>query len=594
MSNIEIRTVLDDENDELSKSLQGLIFVIKEYQRGYRWEPSQIKALLNDIKDFKTHDGELKYCLQPLVVKKIKSEVSSENRLSKSLDHQTVFQEEADEIWELIDGQQRLTTVLLILDACYSAKQKLPYDVIYMNHRDIDKYYIEQAKSTITDWFEKFGSKEDDIKSEVRKKINSNIQFIWYEVSDSANSSEVFTKLNMGKIPLTNAELFKALLLSHNENDSDSVQRAKISFEWDVIEQSLHDDEFWYFISNENKEHETRIDYLLKLYALTHKTDAVVVESKINEDDNLFPFLVVNAIIQKGHKSVKEIWLDIVKIHDTLKMWYTNSSLYHKLGFLITVKGKSFDTINSFLKIAEENKKSKVNSLIDDSIKEVFKKVNLDGLNYNNVSHKKHIKNVLLYFNILTMLNSKTQMRFSFRQYKDEKQKWDIEHINARATEQELLNATTETARKELLEGFIEQLKYIGDNKTIKKIQNFITDHIKDTDTSVFVQFYNEINDIYGDFNENGLGNLTLLDAETNRSYKNALFAVKRKKIIEKDKGEVFIPVCTKNVFLKMYSDEKGIKNMLAWNINDAQNYLDEIKKVFIEEAKVICQLDKK
>jgi len=43
-----------------------------------------------------------------------------------------------------------------------------------------------------------------------------------------------------------------------------------------------------------------------------------------------------------------------------------------------------------------------------------------------------------------------------------------------------------------------------------------------------------------------------------------------------------------------MYSDEKGIKNMLAWNINDAQNYLDEIKKVFIEEAKVICQLDKK
>lgn len=139
MPNIEIRTVLDDENDELSKSLQGLIFVIKEYQRGYRWEPSQIKALLNDIKDFKTHDGELKYCLQPLVVKKIKSEVSSENRLSKSLDHQTVFQEEADEIWELIDGQQRLTTVLLILDACYSAKQKLPYDVIYMNHRDKER-----------------------------------------------------------------------------------------------------------------------------------------------------------------------------------------------------------------------------------------------------------------------------------------------------------------------------------------------------------------------------------------------------------------------------------------------------------------------
>lgn len=591
MSNIEIRTVLIDENNKLSKSLQGLIFVIKEYQRGYRWEQSQIKALLNDIKDFKTHDGELKYCLQPLVIKKIKSEVDGENRLSKNLEHQTIDQDFSDGIWELIDGQQRLTTILLILDACYSAKHKLPYDVIYVNHRDIDKYYIDQAKKTITDWFENFGAKEDDIKSDIRKKINSNIQFIWYEISESANSSEVFTKLNMGKIPLTNAELFKALLLSHNENDGDSVQRAKISFEWDVIEQSLHDDEFWYFIANENKANETRIDYLLRLYALTHKTDAVVVESKINEDDNLFPFLVVNTLIQKGCKSVDGIWYDIVRFHDTLKMWYTDSNLYHKLGFLITVKGKPFDTINSFLKTAETNRKSKVNLAIDESIKEVFKRVDLDGLDYNNASDKKHIKNALLYFNILTMIHSKTQMRFSFRQYKDSDQKWDIEHINARATEQELLNAT-EASRKELLEGLIEQLKYIGDNETIKEIQAFIANQIKDKDTSVFVKFYNEINNRYGNFNENGLGNLTLLDAETNRSYKNALFAAKRKKIIEKDKGEVFIPVCTKNVFLKLYSDEEGVKNMLAWNMNDAQSYLDEIKRVFSEEA-VICQSDK-
>ena len=43
----------------------------------------------------------------------------------------------------------------------------------------------------------------------------NNIRVIWYEVSDEEQSSsiDIFTRLNIGKIPLTNAELIKALLL---------------------------------------------------------------------------------------------------------------------------------------------------------------------------------------------------------------------------------------------------------------------------------------------------------------------------------------------------------------------------------------------
>ena len=73
----------------------------------------------------------------------------------------------------------------------------------------------------------------------------------------------------------------------------------------------------------------------------------------------------------------------------------------------------------------------------------------------------------------------------------------------------------------------------------------------------------------------------------------NALFAVKRKTIIERDKGAVFIPVCTKNVFLKMYSNEVGLKNMQRWDTVDAECYLDEIKRVLIKEARV-CQTEVK
>ena len=129
-----------------------------------------------------------------------------------------------------------------------------------------------------------------------------------------------------------------------------------------------------------------------------------------------------------------------------------------------------------------------------------------------------------------------------------------------------------------MLEDLINQLQEIDDEQGVNIVKKFIEEHPSGAEPKEFVAFYNETCDRCGEFNENGLGNLTLLDAETNRSYKNALFAVKRKKIIERDKGAVFIPVCTKNVFLKMYSNKTGLQKMQRWDAIDAECYLNEIK----------------
>lgn len=70
-------------------ALSGMDFVIKDYQRGYRWTPTEVYRLLDDFAEFvkrKNQPGEF-YCLQPVVVRKIK-----------------------DSCYEVIDGQQRLTT----------------------------------------------------------------------------------------------------------------------------------------------------------------------------------------------------------------------------------------------------------------------------------------------------------------------------------------------------------------------------------------------------------------------------------------------------------------------------------------------------
>ena len=75
-------------------------FFVKSYQRGYRWGKSEVERLLEDVFALKGHGGQAtkNYCLQPIVVKNL-----------------------GDENFELIDGQQRLTTIFLIYNYMHKA-----------------------------------------------------------------------------------------------------------------------------------------------------------------------------------------------------------------------------------------------------------------------------------------------------------------------------------------------------------------------------------------------------------------------------------------------------------------------------------------
>lgn len=606
MTKIETRTVLSEGTEP---SLENSTFYIKDYQRGYRWEEQQVKSLLDDLLEFNHDNHTLKYCMQPLVVKKAERNAVAHTRtLSELITPDAVKSEETessncDSAWELIDGQQRLTTTLLVLNCCYEALKKPPappYQIYYQLIRNIDEYYINHAKKVIDDWFDSFGSKSDDIRSEIRGKINSDIQFIWYEVESNANSVEIFTKLNIGKIPLTNAELFKAQLLNPDRIDKkdrekevkENVTLASIAFEWDKIEQSLRDNDFWSFISNEMLDAETRIDYLLRLYAIQIKYEGEI-DSAIQEADGLFPFLAINSYIRK-HKMDSNsiacnetIWKEIVSIHDRLKSWYTNNKLYHYIGFLIATGKSGIKVITELVKDTDKKKKSEVKEIVFDKIRKQMKNVTLDNLSYSKDSQR--IRSVLLFFNLFTMVQSKTDSRFSFKQYKDPKIHWDIEHIHARATDEEIRAIKDPDKRKDFLESLKKQFEEINDQEAVQKINQFILTEVSTNNINEdeFLDFCCKITDKYGNYDENGIGNLTLLDAETNRSYHNALYPIKRIRIIERDKGEVFIPVCTKNVFLKMYSS--NFSNMMEWTKDDAEDYLSAMKKALVEEAGV-CQ----
>ncbi|MFR6033656.1 MAG: DUF262 domain-containing protein [Bacilli bacterium] len=82
-------------------------FNIPSIQRGYRWKADeQVKILLDDILDI-AEDEEV-YCLQPIVVSRIEPQESGNSN---------------DE-YNLIDGQQRLTTLYLIFKALSNLPDK--------------------------------------------------------------------------------------------------------------------------------------------------------------------------------------------------------------------------------------------------------------------------------------------------------------------------------------------------------------------------------------------------------------------------------------------------------------------------------------
>ena len=144
--------------------IQGLDFIIPDYQRGYRWEELQVAELLKDLNIFIENSRTGFYCLQPLVVKR--SIVDSKaffEEISRRLDR---IQDEPDPIgclvedlqqltsWEVIDGQQRLTTLYIIMMVL---KHDPAYRISYQTRPDSKDFLKNIIDKTNED-----GAKNDD------------------------------------------------------------------------------------------------------------------------------------------------------------------------------------------------------------------------------------------------------------------------------------------------------------------------------------------------------------------------------------------------------------------------------------------------
>ena len=83
--------------------------------------------------------------------------------------------------------------------------------------------------------------------------------------------------------------------------------------------------------------------------------------------------------------------------------------------------------------------------------------------------------------------------------------------------------------------------------------------------------------DEYGVENINTIANLTLLDKDTNSRISNNYFDTKRRELIKAEKEGLYIPICTKNVFLKFYS--KNPNHIYFWTNEDRRDYRNAMEK---------------
>ena len=636
--------------------LKGMSFTIPTYQRGYRWTDIEVKDLLDDIDEFIGQDGGKIYCLQPLVVRMgdgngLLEDIRKADSVAKV---KKLLKDDAE--WEVIDGQQRLTTVYILLvfllengTDFYKIKYETRSDsqAFLKNISDkeagknIDFNHIYNARKTIQEWFD---GKDESYKHEFTAVLMDKVKFIWYE-TDEDNPISVFTRLNIGKISLTNAELIKALLFSSSNFDITDeyavrLRQQEIALQWENLENTLGNDEFWLFLHSPKENYDTRIDWIFNLICDNDRLDIKASDQEIGEKgrDRYRTFRYFNKAFKSfGRKeTMRKTWNEVMFVFNTVSQWYGDVELYHYTGFLVETCG---DRIQK--EMFEEWKHAGSRNVFLNSyvVPQISKKVNncldadkkLDTQYEVSGRDKTRCKPLLLLFNIQTiidenkayMTDEKYQMgvfhKFPFHLYKSEA--WDIEHIDS-CTQNSLDN---ENDRKEFLacslidttdEGLRHEIiDYLSAKESARNTQNDTFATLYDKITRSELSDDNRLNDSEKD----RIWNFALLDQGTNRSYKNALFASKRRTIIDKCQAthtyvwskeklereekdvkavfitkeirfgdnvqyevtfsgvQAFVPECTLRCFLKYYN--RSSSNLREWTRDDAIAYKNEIER---------------
>ncbi len=612
------------------EGLCGKNYFIPAYQRGYRWGEGQVRQLLKDLTEYFNgeNNGDF-YCLQPIVVKKT-DDLEAKKRYG--LAH-------PEEPWyEVIDGQQRLTTILIILtlenllDEDSDDSFRIHYETrpelgklfgkislekdedkrhtVNLNgcqeRLDIDSYHILQAAKTVLDFFQNEeipGAHKKYFKGSFYENFTrradvegKSVQVIWYELrdNDASSAAELFKRLNDKSIKLNNAELIRALFLSesaHYEPETELPKGINKNLR-DIIESRLHDPRFWAFIHKEANanDYSCRIEYIFDLIAKKEDDDR----------DSLSTFLRFKELSQESDNGLWGLWKKVELYFATLQAWLMDRDKYHQVGFIVSQEGSV--ALIDLLDKATRKSKPDFESEINGKISRLIDNMDSDRLNrlqYGKKADNALIGRLLLLFNVEYTRTTPNEAFFPFDRYKDEE--WTLEHIHAQNSE--LIDGSDRNKWAEFIEENIKALKKLAFRfketandpspliETLKENLKRAKDkNDKKFSFSIIQRLYSEIATYFDRFAENdgtssdlhSISNLALLSGKINSAIGNSVFEVKRQAIVDLDAQGEYIPVCTRKAFLKYYNkDDEAFETaqMFYWGKKDQDNYFTRMSK---------------
>ena len=551
---IELKSVND---------LLGMNFYIPSYQRGYRWTTLHVEALLEDLDNFFKRSEEPgakneAYCLQPIVV---------------------VGQQDSNEkkIWEIVDGQQRLTTLYILLKYLNKNRFEINFEKrgksdeflknlssLTLNDDIPDFHFISDAYRRIQEWFE--AKTESDLSYNERfwNKLMSSVQVIWYDVELLSNSSksleeqkiDIFNRLNIGKIPLEDAELVRALLMSKVDANSERdklIRQAEFSNEWYEIEHWLQQPEQWLFLTD--KKYANHIQLIFELMA----------HNKNSENYSTFKWFEKQIQDNKDPvNKASKLWYEVKEYFAYFRFWFSDRDIYHYVGFLLSANLLKLEDVIEYSKWDKFSFAKKLKQLIYNYLDGI----NLDELSYEN--NQEELKRILLLFNILSVnaIKANKQSRFPFNLYNEIKQrkKWSLEHIHAQQSQDPL-------QKDKMIRDWISDTlcsisrvssieKGVDDNdniiaidlkpmiKELKQLSKTPSDEKVDADRFNLVRA--KIVDAFdSESTKHLLDNMALLSCPDNSRLNNAIFPVKRDRVIEMELKGHFIPPALVMCFLR-------------------------------------------
>lgn len=619
-------------------------FYIPHYQRGYRWEKEQITNLLDDLLKYDTIQKHLYpfYNLQTISVKRTKWTNSANEKTDG---------------WEVIDGQQRLITILLILEylatvvpeemkkileddknlytidfetrdnsKAFFENKKYKYETDSSN---IDYYHISKAYQHINNWFDKTRHQEGaNLPNNILNILmgeQQNVSFIWYEYTElntnreeHKNTINLYTRLQLDKTILSNAQLIRALFLQADiypagEKKFVNQSLSQIALEWDQIETKLRDDKMWYFINDSSYLPTCRLDILFKMLAAKwndYENQLLVQYDLSKGKPKYFSFMVFEKHLDKVRQRfssnisdqscvldpVNELWWEVKQLFGQIEAWYNHHTLYHYIGFLFAInkdgKRKLLQALTS-TRLDKDKFEAHLKLKIAEEIK-LDKQLAQLTLQQDNEA----IFKLLLLKDIETMICNEHELaRLPFHLYKKEHIN-TLVHINPQMPPS-IDSGMQKQAKEWLLQHkqsltTLAQSHFSSQSAQIDSMLLKIEQLLKKYNQAMFESLFEEVialnNKITGMLPSqlHTIDNLIVADQETSNLLNSSLFDVKRI-IAKKQSTKRYIPINTRHVFSKQYSENPH--QMHLWNQQNREDYLATIQQAYDSYTQL---LDKK